>query len=187
MGLSWKSPDTVVPGVLLLGAIVYGTTAWGYDLGTGSNPGPGLFPFAVAIAVVLSSATWLVTVARERPRPQDQPTPSAPPAGHDDPGLPSSVATAEEGGPEEPDETLDWPRIGGVAVAALLVIPLSTWIGLVPAAGVLATATAALMRVRLVVAVVVGLVFGVLAYLVFEQWLDVPLPNGFLLTQGGIT
>lgn len=182
MGLSWKNPGAVVPAVLLVGAIAFGVAAWGYGLGSGTAPGPGLFPFVVAVAVVLSSIGWLVTTAREPAHLQDHPVLVGP--CHDHPDLASSAAVAEEAGPEDPDESLDWRRIGGVALAAVLVIPLSTWIGLVAASGVLAAVTARLMRVRPWLALLLGVVFTAAAYLLFDMWLDVPLPDGFLLTQG---
>ena len=183
MGLSWRNASTVVPAVLLVGGAAYGVTAWGYGLGSGAQPGPGLFPFAIAVALVLSAAVWLVTEARRTPAGQEQPLPFVPFVAGVEPALASSVTHAEEAGPDD-DDRLSWGRVAGVALAGTLVIPLSTWIGLIAATGVLVGVAALLMRARAVTAVAIGVVFAVLAYLLFEQWLGVPLPDGFLLTMG---
>jgi tripartite tricarboxylate transporter TctB family protein len=187
MALSWKDSGTVVPAVLLAGGVAYGVTAWGYDLGTSAQPGPGLLPFFIAVAVVLSAAAWLITTARHRPTDHELFLPLVPASAQEDPAVaPLAVEAAGGAEPAAPDETLHWGRIAGVALAAILVFPVSSWVGLVGAAAVLAAVTAALMRTRWFTAVVIGAVFGVLGYLVFEQWLGVPLPDGFLFTQGGI-
>lgn len=182
MGLSWRGAGTVVPAVVVVGGVLYGVTAWGYGIGTAARPETGLFPFIVAVGLVLSAATWLVTTALQRPVPHEHDPVREQlefgPASHD-PFL------GEEAGPDD-DDSLHWWRVGGVALAGTLVIPLSTWIGLVATAGVLVLTAGLVMRARPVAAVAVAAGFTLVAYLVFERWLSVPLPDGFVFTMGAI-
>jgi len=182
MALSVKGAHTVVPALLVVGGVAFGVTAAGYGVGTIEQPGSGLFPVVIAVALVVSAVAWLVTTARDRPD-LHAPDPVQDQLEHGP--VSSEFFTAEEA--DADDETLNWWRVAGVALAGTLVIPVATWIGLVATTGLLVLTTALTMRARTLPALGLAAVFTVIAYLVFERWLSVPLPDGFLFTKGSLT
>jgi len=143
--------------VLLLG-VGFGVAALGEGLGTLADSGAGLFPFAVAVVMVAASGVVLAQELR---------------------------GTAPVGPADEDDEDfhgdVDWLRIGGVLAASLLVPVIASTLGLVTT---LSLATAATARIMGLTGwwrpVVLGAGFGLAVWLIFVQWLYVPLPAGSL-------
>jgi len=143
--------------VLALGAL-YGIAAFGEGIGSLSESGAGLFPLAVAAVLVPSAAVVLVQEMR---------------------------GTAFSGPADEDDDEfvgdVDWLRIAGVLGTALAVPLVGPTVGLVTTLSIATAATARIMGSRgWIGAAALGAGFGVAVWLVFVQWLYVPLPAGSL-------
>lgn len=157
-GPSPLSLETSTAAVTLVLGVLYGIAALGEGLGSMADSGAGLFPFGVAVVLVIASAVVLVQEARG--------TSIAGPADEDD---------------EEFHGDVDWLRIGGVLATSLLVPLVGSTIGLITT---LSVVTAVIARIMGLSGwrrpVLLGAGFGVAAWLIFVQWLYVPLPAGRL-------
>ncbi|PRX46676.1 tripartite tricarboxylate transporter TctB family protein [Prauserella shujinwangii] len=160
------SPVRVRSGAEVAGAatllalgLVYGGLALGEGLGTVSDTGAGFFPFLVALVLVASSIAVLVGARRR--------------------GTETEARTDEDG--EDFGGTVDWPRVVGVVLAALLVPLLGTTVGMIVTLSVSLVLIAKIMGLsRWSSALVLGLAFGAATWLIFVYWLFVPLPTGVL-------
>lgn len=148
-----------LPAAVAVLGLAYAATAYGYDVGSLSAPGPGALPFAVGVFTALVGGV-LAIGALTRPRA------SAAPAGTEE----SAELTSRFG----PGTTL-----AIVVVTCVFIIWQSRIIGLLPATGVGTAVLAWTLRARLATAVLTGLGFYLAAYLLFDQWLEVPLPRGY--------
>lgn len=160
--MSAARPGGLLPAALVVLGGVYGWQATTYGLGALDRPGSGLLPFAAGLGLVVTGAVLLA----RRPEAER--------------ALPEQAAGAVE------QDLEPGARVGTTAallVAAAIcafVVWQSRIIGLLPAASVAAAATSFLMRSGWRAALLTGLGFLVFAHLVFERWLEVPLPRGYL-------
>lgn len=149
----WLPAGAAVVGV------AYAVTAHGYGLGTIEQPGPGSLPFAVGVvtALVGTALTALSLLGRTSP-------------------------SAEEDSGRDGERT---SRFGVaktlliVVLACVFMIWQSHIIGLLPAVGVGVAVLSWTLRSRVVTAVLTGLGFYLVTFLLFQQWLEVPLPRGY--------
>lgn len=155
----------VVPWVPVAATIIgvgYAALAIGYGMGSSTAPGPGTVPFFVGAALAVAGAVVSVTERRASAHETDHAT-----------------ATEDASSQEAASRFGVLLTLGLVAAICAFVIWQSRIVGLLPAVGIAAAATAWIMRTRLVAALLTGLGFFLIAYLVFEQWLQVPLPHGY--------
>jgi hypothetical protein len=153
-------PDVIAAGSLLVLGLLYGALALGEGLGTMADSGAGFFPFVVALALVAASVT--VLLRSRRPTPGD-------------------VTPPEDDTEGAGDGDVRWWRIAGVLAAALLVPAVGDTVGMVVTLAISLVLIAKIMGVsRWSSAVIFGLSFGAATWLIFVQWLSVPLPGGTL-------
>lgn len=150
--------DAVAALLLTAVGLVYAVLAWQEGLGTLAESGAGFFPFTVAVVLVASGITVVVQELRS------------------------------EGGTVLADEDDDdfqgdvhWWRITGVLLAALAVPLVGNVLGFVVTLSIAFIVIAKVMGLsgwrR---PVVLGATFGAAVWLIFVQWLFVPLPSGIL-------
>lgn len=141
--------------VLVLG-VGFGAAAMDEGLGSLADSGAGLFPFGVALVMVAASGLVLVQELRGT-APVDQIL-------EDD---------------EEFHGDVDWLRIGGVLTVSLLVPVIASTLGMVTTLSIATAGTARVMGLTgWLRPVLLGAGFGVAVWLLFVQWLYVPLPVG---------
>lgn len=163
-------PSVTVPGAFAVIGFVYAWIAFGYGLGSWHKPGPGAVPFIIGGAIAL---TGLVVVYREYARYDDS---------LDDP---SSVVDGRAEDVGESEVPISNSRLSMIPtlIAAAAICALMIWqpriIGLLPAVSLGVALTAYLMRTSIAGSMALGLGFFGCAYLVFEGWLNLPLPTGY--------
>ncbi len=158
---SWFFRISWVPASASLIGVGYAVLAHGYGIGTFSAPGPGAVPFLVG--VLLAAVGAAVTVNGLRPGPE--------------PDLGATSGSEEDA--ERSSRFGLLPTLLLAAAVCVIVVWQSRIIGLVPATGLATAILAWVMRVRPIPAFLTGLGFAVVAHLLFQQWLEVPLPRGY--------
>jgi hypothetical protein len=162
---SFRANRELQSGLALLAfALAYVALAFRYPVETLDNPGPGIFPRAVGAFLTLVAA-WLILRACW-----------ALPKGAAD----SSRAPAEAGaGSSGSSPTGSRPFLMiGLLVGYLLATP---WVGFYTCTGLLILAVSKLMNVPgWVRPLVLALGILVCSYALFQGWLKVPFPRGYL-------
>ncbi|TXL60722.1 tripartite tricarboxylate transporter TctB family protein [Aeromicrobium terrae] len=152
------SVESVTAGALLVVGVAYGVGALNEGFGSVHDTGAGFFPFLVAVILVPAAAFVLVQELRG--------TATSAPADEDE---------------EDFQGEVHWPRIGGVLVASAVVPAVGDDVGLVTTLSVAMIVIAKIMGLKGWWApVALGVAFGVATWLIFVQWLYVPLPAGRL-------
>lgn len=152
--------------VLAIFGVAYLAYAARYPLDTLANPGPGLFPLAVG-GLVVALAAWQVfraTRALKRARRGDGSGGEAEPAE----GLP-------------PDAASEWKPSVMVAILVVYLVGVR-WAGFFVSTGAIILACGKLMGApgwARPILLALGVLLG--CYLLFEVWLKVPLPKGYLI------
>jgi len=151
--------------VLAMVGVAYLAYAARYPLDTLANPGPGLFPLAVGVLVV-ALAAWQVfraTRALHLARLEWSGGGAEPAA-----GLPSDAANA-------------WKPSVMVAILVVYLVGIR-WMGFFVSTGAIVLACGKLMGApgwARPILLALGVLLG--CYLLFEVWLQVPLPRGSLI------
>lgn len=152
--------------VLAIVGVAYLAYAARYPLDTLANPGPGLFPLGVGLLVV-TLATWqvcLATRALKRVRRGEGPR------GGGEPGEGVSEEAASE-----------WKPALMVAILVVYLVGVR-WVGFFASTGAIVLACSKLMGApgwARPIILALGVLLG--CYLLFEVWLKVPLPRGYLI------
>lgn len=156
--LRWASIETTTAAILVSLGVVFAIGALREGLGSMADSGPGLFPFLVAVVLIAAGFAVLVQELRG--------TAHVVPADEDDDDFQGEI---------------DWIRIAGVLLAALAVPILGETVGLISTLSVATVLMAKVMGMRGWIApIIFGALFGLATWLVFVQWLYVPLPSGTL-------
>lgn len=149
-----------IPAVASIAGATYAIIGYGYGLGNVSAPGPGALPFLAGVATAVVGATVAVTETK-------------------------AVAEVERSHVHAASNEVSASRFGLavtlaiVALICVLMIWQSRIIGLLPAAGLGTAVLAWTMRCRLLTAALTGLGFYLFAFLLFQHWLEIPLPRGY--------
>ena len=169
--------DVVAAGSLVVLGLVYGALAVGEGIGTMAETGAGFFPLVVAVVLVAASVVLLVQGLRGMSRGEvavGDGTRDRTPDGTADGDTAGGAAGAE-------DDEVRWPRVAGVLAVALLVPAVGATVGMIVTLSVTVALAAKIMGVvRWSRAVVLGVAFGAVTWLVFVRLLYVPLPAGTL-------
>lgn len=169
--------EVACAGVLTAIGVSAAIVAYGYGISDADHPiGPGMTPFVVSLIVAafagvtaVGAAMRLRTPGSEMRRPLDE----------------STFVIAADGSLVEVDEekragadaAKPWKIVGLTAVAVIA----GHWVGLLPAMAVLVFVLIAFLeRAGLIRAVTIAAVNTTLVWLVFERFLEVPLPAGVL-------
>lgn len=152
------TPETATAAILALLGLVYGQQAWKEGLGTPADTGAGFFPAIVAAVLAISACVVLV---------QDI--------------CATADATVDDEDSAEFGGDVDWWRLLGVLAASLTVPLVADRVGFVVAVSVAVVVIAKIMGLKgWRGPLIMGLGFGAAVWLVFVQWLFVPLPAGQL-------
>jgi putative tricarboxylic transport membrane protein len=160
-------------GVLALLTLVGVILSARLEIGSVTRPGPGFFPLVLTTALGVVAVALLLTARRRRDR--DRP--------RTDKSALTALAPRESGGDppvEAPHRTHPWKLVATIGAFAVY-IALFERLGFVLATvGLLAFLFGALARYRWPIALVAGVLLALAAHLVFDRWLQVPLPPGIL-------
>lgn len=121
------------------------------------TPGPGFFPFWLGVVLALFSIALLIETVRKK-------------------------GTRD---PKEPSRQLEWQalcRIGAITLLTVVfAVLMSSPLGFALSAALfIAVILCSLERVTVVKSVITGLIMSGCVYLVFEYWMEIGLPAGFL-------
>lgn len=155
--------ELIVAGIIIVASIAILWLARDFRIPPGVRISPRLFPQLVGSGMLLVGVWYVVDVIRS----------------------PNQLAGGEDSEDVDIDAEADWLTLFFVGVGltafALLVEPA----GFAIAAGVMfAICSTAMGSRRLVLNVVIGLILGLAVFFVFDSWLGVRLPNGWLSIVG---
>ncbi|WP_219412459.1 tripartite tricarboxylate transporter TctB family protein [Pseudonocardia nigra] len=155
-----RMAGAATPAAVAGAGAAYAVHSLGYGLGSITAPDAGFVPFLAGCLLAGSGAVVAVgAYRRARPVP---------------------VAPADEPAAVAAPRLRPVPTLAAVVGLLAIVLWQTNVVGLLPATAVLVGAAAYLMRIRIPGAVCTGVAFYFAAFLVFEYWLGIPLPHGYL-------
>lgn len=151
--------ELVVAGAIILVAILILWLAKDFRIPRGVRVSPKVFPQLVGIGMLLVGVWYVIDVIRN----------------------PATLSAGEDSEDVDISKDADWGTLVLIAVGltafALLVQPA----GFTVAAGVMFAITSTAMGSKnILMNVLIGLVLGLMVFLVFDTWLGVRLPEGWL-------